>query len=126
MRSKLPHAECLEGRRLLSSASSLDPSFGNAGVVTTTFGSDAGTEAAKGIAVTDNGKIITASKISIGAGQGVGIARFNADGTPDTTFGIDGQVTRAYTADVDIADMTLESDGKILIAGTFANFDPDP
>jgi uncharacterized delta-60 repeat protein len=69
--------------RYLSNGS-LDTSFGGDGIVTTDFGTS--TDRAKAIAIQADGKIVLAGA-SGGAGALVAIARYNADGTLDDTFG---------------------------------------
>ncbi len=69
---------------------SLDTSFGNGGKVLTDFGMQ---DYAHAIAVQPDGKIVAA-----GVGEGPSstntvLARYNADGSLDSTFGIGGKVT---------------------------------
>jgi uncharacterized delta-60 repeat protein len=98
---------------------SLDTSFGVNGVVITDFGS---TDQAVAIAIQPDGKIV-ATGFS-GAFQPVSdfaVARYNSDGSLDTSFDADGKVTTDF-GDFDQARaMALQSDGKIVAAGfTFA------
>ena len=57
------------------------------------------------LALQPDGKII--------AGAGTTLARFTPNGTLDTTFGGDGQVTAAF----EVAALALQPDGKIVTAG---------
>jgi uncharacterized delta-60 repeat protein len=48
------------------------------------------------------------------------LARYNADGTPDTTFGQSGQVvTPLPTSGGNVFAVTMQADGKIIVAGRF-------
>jgi len=48
--------------------------------------------------------------------------RLNTNGTPDSSFGTDGRVNTAITAQSDTAKaVALQADGKIVVAGSSAN-----
>jgi uncharacterized delta-60 repeat protein len=92
----------------------LDPSFGTGGVVTTTFG----TEEARALAVAlqADGKIVAVGTNTTGTFE---LARYNVDGSLDTTFGIGGSVTTAIGGINDFAEaVAVQEDGKIIVAGT--------
>lgn len=77
---------------LAQPAGSLDPSFGNNGKVITSI--TAGQDHAYGIVVQSDGKIIAAGhSTSTITGKDFAMVRYNADGTLDNTFGINGVVT---------------------------------
>ena len=98
---------------------SLDTAFGNGGKVTTDFGGD---ESAKGMALQADGKIVAVGKSGTVSGVAFLLARYNADGSLDTTFGTGGKVTTDFgTADGANA-VALQDDGEIVVAG-FANSD---
>ena len=106
-------------RRALLSAGELDPTFGGGdGIVTHP---DAGrTGSATAAVVLPDGKIITAGGTS---GDDTGadflLARYNADGTLDTTFGDGGRTRTDFAHGQDYAvDLALAPDGKIVVAGT--------
>lgn len=70
-------------------------------------------------AVQTDGKILLAGNVANGNNSDFAIARFNANGTPDNSFGGTGKVTTELGADYDSAtDIVLQDDGKILVAGT--------
>jgi uncharacterized delta-60 repeat protein len=46
-----------------------------------------------GIGVDGDGKVIVGARLSLSAGEAVGIGRFTSDGTPDATFGDGGLLT---------------------------------
>src|SRR5262249_52429241 len=106
--------EALEDRRLLS-AGALDPTFGSGGVVTTLLNSRS-TDRAYSVAVQPDGKII-----AVGDGKGstdqIGLVRYNANGSLDTTFGSKGIVVLTNNkVPHDAYDVALQPDGKIDIA----------
>ena len=90
---------------------SLDAGFGNGGKVLTNFG---GQDIALAIAVQTNGKIILAGA----SGFDFGLARYNANGSLDTTFGNGGKVTTDLSANDEVHAMALQTDGKIVAAGS--------
>ncbi|MCP4285532.1 MAG: hypothetical protein GY792_13925, partial [Gammaproteobacteria bacterium] len=64
--------------------------------------------------VQSDGKIVVAGT----SGNDVALARYNADGTLDTTFGSGGMLTTDIGGTGDVASaVTIQSDGKILVAG---------
>jgi uncharacterized delta-60 repeat protein len=95
----------------------LDPSFGaGSGVVTTSIGTSAGANA---VVVQPDGKIVAAG----GAAQAnnsedFALARYDADGTLDPTFGSGGIVQAPAGTAIAVA---LQPDGKIVAAGTVSN-----
>jgi uncharacterized delta-60 repeat protein len=100
-----------------TSAGALDNTFGTGGMATANVAgrSDLG----YGAALQVDGKIIVAGRVanSGGANPDIGIVRFNADGTLDSTFGTGG-VLRDATSDWDEADeVVVQPDGKIVVVG---------
>lgn len=99
-----------------SRAGALDPSFGTGGTVlhdVSQFGG--GTSA---IAVQTDGKIVFAGSI----GNGFGLLRLNANGTRDTSFGINGVVRttiffETYNLSSIAWDLIIQPDGKIIAGG---------
>ncbi|MCP4378892.1 MAG: hypothetical protein GY794_22290, partial [bacterium] len=97
----------------------LDTSFGGGdGIVTTAIGS--GNELGMGVSVQVDGKVVVAGYSHNGSNHDFALTRYNTDGTLDTSFGGgDGIVTTAISgADLSLGkDVTLQSDGKILVTG---------
>src|SRR5262249_54456915 len=90
----------------------LDTSFHKTGIVLTASGS--GDSAASGIAVQANGKIVVVGD----DGSNFAVARYNADGSLDTTFHHTGTLTTAFAGGVAFAnDVALQPDGKIVVVG---------
>lgn len=97
----------------------LDPTFGNGGKATLAFGTFARATAA---AFDAQGRIVVAGEVGSSGERDMGLARFTADGQLDTAFaGSAGSVTRdpTPTGQDYIDDLHIQSDGKILVGGTF-------
>jgi uncharacterized delta-60 repeat protein len=113
--------ERLEDRCLLSGGV-LDPTFGSGGVVTTAF--PPGDAEATAVAVYPNAgtandsKIVAAGGFVSRSGGGVlALARYNANGFLDTSFGSAGTVTTALGKGNWAQAIAIQSDGKVLAAG---------
>src|SRR5207237_10071904 len=65
---------------------SLDTSFNGTGKVTTNFGGDGNAEG-RSVTVQTDGKIVVAGYATAGGVEKFALARYNADGTLDTSFG---------------------------------------
>jgi uncharacterized delta-60 repeat protein len=108
--------EALEDRCLMSAGAldtTFNPSGSPPGVVTTSFG---GSAQANAVVVQLDGKIVAAGDV----GAGAGIARYNHDGSLDTSFNGTGEALLNFgpnnspsTAD----GLALQSDGKIVVGG---------
>jgi uncharacterized delta-60 repeat protein len=95
---------------------SLDASFGVGGKVTTAFGS-AG-DFGYSVALQSDGKIVVAGRG--GSSFDFALARYNANGSLDTSFDGDGKVTTNLGADDRGYSVAFQSDGKIVVAGASA------
>jgi uncharacterized delta-60 repeat protein len=90
----------------------LDPTFGDAGKVKTTYPDGA---AANAVAVQPDGRIVIAGWVD----GTFAVARYLPGGTLDPGFGVDGLVTTPLGAPVDAAiAVALQPDGRIVAAGT--------
>jgi uncharacterized delta-60 repeat protein len=97
---------------------SLDGSFGTAGKVITGFGGFR--DQAFAVAIQPNGKIVAAGKSNVASNSDFALARYNADGTLDSSFGTGGQVRTGSgisTAAGGAGAVAIQSDGKIAAAG---------
>jgi uncharacterized delta-60 repeat protein/uncharacterized repeat protein (TIGR01451 family) len=107
----------------------LDSGFGVDGRVTTVFavGTGGGTVAspsrAEAVVIQPDGRIVAAGCIECESHLAqFALARWNDDGTLDTSFGQGGTVTTHVGDWVDYArDVTLQPDGKIVVAGSANN-----
>lgn len=97
---------------------SLDASFGIGGTVTTAIST--GDDIARAVAVQPNGKILLVGGCTHQLAYSAFCAlRLNADGSLDTSFGSGGKVIRATgSADAVARSIAIQSDGKILLAGS--------
>jgi uncharacterized delta-60 repeat protein len=82
--------------------------------VTTDFGSS---DSAVGVAIHADGRIVAAGYVLIGSYFGFGLARYNANGSLDTTFDGDGKVTTDFGDNANVNDVAIQGDGKIVAAG---------
>ena len=93
---------------------SLDPGFGSGGIVVSPVSTGNMSDQAHGMAVQPDGKILVAGNDDLD----FEIARYNIDGTLDTTFDADGMVRTSVENSSDSARAILvQGDGKILVAG---------
>jgi len=101
---------------------SLDTSFGDGGIVTTTFPQGS---YAFDLALQSDGKIIAAGTVFVNFDPGessdtdFALARYNSDGTPDATFGSGGQVSTDFVGfEDDALSVLIQPDGKIVAVGS--------
>ena len=99
---------------------SLDTSFDTDGKVTTDFG---GYDIAQSVAIQLDGKIIVVGQSSSST-QTIAVARYNTDGSLDTSFDTDGKVTTDFGVDATYGyDIAIQqSDGKIIVAGHIEDY----
>jgi uncharacterized delta-60 repeat protein len=97
----------------LTTAGVKDASFGDGTGSVFTDVAGAG-DAAFAVAVQANGKILVAGAV----GDNMGVVRLQPSGAPDTTFGNNGKAVVDLGASDDAAGIAIQSDGKILLAGT--------
>ncbi|HXJ87173.1 MAG TPA: Calx-beta domain-containing protein [Candidatus Binatia bacterium] len=98
----------------------LDSGFGSGGQVAVPF-NQSGLDTAQDVAVQADGKIVvvglTTSTLTFN--DDFALARFNADGTLDASFGSGGKVTTDFFGSVDQARrVRIMPDGKILVEGS--------
>ncbi|HLG69957.1 MAG TPA: hypothetical protein VK009_05975 [Chloroflexota bacterium] len=95
---------------------SLDPTFGNGGLVTSIFGGAFAPVAAQGLVLQPDGKLVTVGWVLATSGPvGFALARYTADGHLDGTFGSGGWVTS--TSQGIAQALVLQSDGKLVVSG---------
>ena len=95
-------------------------SFGQGGIVTTDFSGHG--DVANAVAVQGDGKIVVAGYAVPPSGihSDFALARYNPDGSLDTSFGIGGRVRTDFGAlsDDDVLALAIQSDGKIVAVGS--------
>jgi uncharacterized delta-60 repeat protein len=95
----------------------LDASFGVNGRVTTDF--NGFTDFANALVLQADGKLVAAGFANDSNGsRDIALARYNSNGSLDTSFGAGGKVTTDFFGNLDQANgLALEPSGKILAAG---------
>lgn len=97
-----------------------DTSFGSGGMVITDFAG--GFDFAHSVVIQNDGKIVTGGRVRVNPEDindyDFGLARYNSDGTLDTTFSEDGLVTTDFVSDSNwVNALALQNDGKIVAVG---------
>ncbi|MGC8765465.1 MAG: hypothetical protein ACP5QT_06235 [Brevinematia bacterium] len=102
----------------------LDTTFGDNGRNTISFANVS--DNASAVAIQSDGKIVIAAQIEAGGGttRCFCLARFNIDGTLDSSFGTNGKVNITFSSDEGPNAIVIQS-GKILVAGYCRNNNRD-
>ena len=96
----------------------LDTSFGRGGKVTTPIGGGGG--GAHALAIQQDGKLVVAGR----SGRRFTLARYNANGTLDTSFGRGGTVrTFVVRGGGGASALAIQQDGKLVVAGGNNSFE---
>lgn len=113
-----------------NSNGTIDSNFGTNGRTLTPVGNN--NDSIRAIAIQPNGKIIAAgyatSIISYPCftytchRNNYALARYNANGTPDSNFGLNGTLVTRILGDSVINALALQDDGKIIAAGNFIKY----
>lgn len=97
---------------------SLDSSFGTAGIASVSIGTFSEITS---IAIQSDGKIVAGGEAEVGGVEQFAIARFNSNGTLDTTFNSSGSQPGVVTLPIGtssfINSIAIQSDGKIVAGG---------
>ena len=97
-----------------------DPSFGDGGVRLTTLDSE-GPATNETLALQPDGKLVVAARVVRNGGKSaLAIARFDDEGEPDPFFGTSG-VAYLQISGVQVHDLALDSQGRIVVAGSSDN-----
>lgn len=97
---------------------SLDLSFDTDGKVTTAVGLD---DYGFAVDLQPDGKIVVAGTSFSGTNYDFALARYNSDGSLDLTFDTDGMLLTDMGNEDILRCMTVQADGKIVVAGTSFN-----
>ncbi|MET0752910.1 MAG: hypothetical protein ABWZ66_06035 [Pyrinomonadaceae bacterium] len=100
----------------LTATGELDTTFDGDGYAETDFnGFD---DRVNGISLQSDGKIVAAGSSYSGANNDFAVARYNTDGSLDTTFDTDGKTTTDFNGNNDDGNaVAIQYDGKIVVAG---------
>ncbi len=102
---------------------SLDATFGNGGKVTTEF---SGFDTVSTLGLQSDGKIVVVGTSRRGFSDFL-LARYNADGALDASFGHGGRVISDFAGGDDaVSGLALQPDGKILVLGVIGAPPPPP
>jgi uncharacterized delta-60 repeat protein len=103
---------------------SFDPTFGTDGKVIMDFADQY--DFAEVFVLQFDGKLVVGGEVQVAWNLNFGLARYNSDGSFDTTFGTDGKVTMDFAGGHDNAYVfALQPDGKLVAVG-MANSKPIP
>jgi uncharacterized delta-60 repeat protein len=102
--------------RLLADGT-LDTTFGADGLVTTDFGGR--DDRGYAVALDQTGRIVVVGFASdiFGPPYDLAVARYNADGSLDTTFSDDGKTRESFGVYGSAYDVAIDRDGRIVVAG---------
>jgi uncharacterized delta-60 repeat protein len=109
----------------LDASGALDTSFSGDGKTTVAFDLGQGLgDRARAVAIQGDGKILVGgtADTAVSGGTDFAVARLNADGTLDTSFGDDGKVTVPFDlagagSEDRLLDLAVQGDGSIVLAG---------
>lgn len=95
-----------------------DLSFNSTGHVI--IASASGDDIVNGLAVTAGGKILTGGRIFNEGRKVISVMRHNSDGSPDTSFHVNGKTTADFGSDElhDGGWLAMQDDGKAVVVGT--------
>jgi uncharacterized delta-60 repeat protein len=100
-----------------NSDGSPDTGFGDGGRVVTDLGTDQ--DVANDVAIQRDGKIVAVGSAMALGSSSIALARYETDGTLDTSFGSNGRVTTSLGGSVDQASgVVVQDDGKLVVAGS--------
>jgi uncharacterized delta-60 repeat protein len=93
----------------------LDDTYGSGGVVIYDSGGD---DLGRRLAIQGGGKAVVTGRVNTGADYDLLILRYNADGSPDGSFGKNGVVTRNIGQGNDYGEgVAIQVDNKIVVGG---------
>ncbi len=108
---------------LMAKAGDPDTTFGTDGMVITEVGSSA--DRAYSTVIQSDGKIVAAGHSYNGNDWDFALARYDSNGTLDTTFGTNGKVTTDVVYDDYGYSVAIQNDGKIVVAGYSKTYNGD-
>src|SRR5262249_43645754 len=102
-----------------AAAGDLDPTFGTAGMLTTDLNHS--TDIANAVAIQADGKLVVVGqtyKNNDFSDEDFAVARYNTDGTLDTTFGIRGRVRTDFPGLAAVPSaVVIQPDSRIVVGG---------
>ncbi|MBM4074118.1 MAG: hypothetical protein FJ267_00555, partial [Planctomycetes bacterium] len=98
-----------------NSDGTLDTSFDNDGIVITAMSTS--DDKVMSLVIQSDGKIVVGGVASISGSNRFALARYNSNGSLDTTFDSDGKVFTTIGTAAEINGIALQSDGRIVAVG---------
>ena len=98
----------------------LDSSFADGGVVLTNVVAD-DADVAEAVALLSDGRLLVAGYASNGSNQDFLVMRYTADGELDDSFGTGGSTLVNFGGFEQVADLTIDGTGNIVLVGTKGN-----
>ncbi len=112
--------ECLESRMLLHGGGELDTAFGDDGVVA--IAATASNSQLTDLAVLPDGRyMMTGTSVPVSGGNMLTVWRFNADGSPDVTFGNGGAATSVIGGNAQVFGVALQPNLQPIVVGSTGN-----
>ena len=109
------------GVKRLNTDGNLDTNFGTGGRVNTSISSSK-IDGANALVLQSDGKIVVAGYTYNLPNNNIAVVRYTPNGSLDTGFGNVGKVTTSIGLDSSVGNaVALQSDGKIVVAGTSSN-----
>ena len=102
-----------------NSDGSLDTDFGDHGKIFTSVGNS--DDEITALVVDDSGSVLVAGSAAGTTGRVIVLARYLADGSPDTTFADQGSSLIGIGRDVLAQGMVVDQDGRIIISGSYTD-----
>ena len=104
----------------LTTTGQLDNTYSSDGKAVAKVASSYGNDTVQDMIIQPDDKILMVADSYIGSSQDIGMVRFTTDGELDTTFSGDGKFNTSMIGTTDYPRaITLQTDGKILISGSF-------
>jgi uncharacterized delta-60 repeat protein len=101
-----------------NAAGTLDTTFDGDGKLTTQIGANGTSDRIEDLALMPDGRIVAAGEINAGImDTRLALARYNTNGSLDTSFDSDGKVTTAVTGLSAASELLLLPDGRSVVAG---------
>ncbi|WP_053076586.1 hypothetical protein [Caenimonas sp. SL110] len=104
-----------------NSNAAVDTTFGTDGMQTVAISATSSAFASNGLIAQDDGKFVVTGSEDRGLGDGSStgfVMRFNANGTPDASFGTDGKVVVQLGTLIDqVLAVVQQDDGKLVVSG---------
>jgi len=103
-----------------TTSGTLDTTFGNNGKVFTDIGAGS-SDIAQALQIQNDGKILIGGYTNVNGENDFLLVRYTPNGLIDLSFGVNGKIVTDVSGNDFVYDMKIQSDGKILLAGSAFN-----